>query len=452
MKKAPLMKSTSGIRGIVGLSLHPENIVHYAAAFGWFLKKGKVVVGRDSRPSGAYYSDLVVNTLAMVGCDVVDVGIVPTPTVELAVKFHKAAGGIAITASHNPLEWNALKFFSSLGEFITKAQYNRLEKIATGGPIPFVPFDQLGKIVFDDKANDRHIKSVLKLKSISVPKIRKAKFKVVVDAINGAGSEAVPELLEKMGVKVIRLNCKGDGDFFRKPEPIPENLGQLGRMVKRHKADIGMACDPDADRLALVDEKGNPIGEELTLSLAVGYYLKRKKGPVAINMSTSRVTADVAVSAGSKVYLSPVGEANVIAEMRKRKAVIGGEGNGGVILPESHYGRDALVAAVLTLAYMAEAKMTVSELVGTIPTYVNIKKKAPLPAGFERKILQVEKKVTAEFGKIKVDRRDGLRFDLDEGWIQVRKSNTEPVYRLIVEASSAKLAGKYVSLVQKTLK
>ncbi|MEZ5357681.1 MAG: phosphoglucosamine mutase [Candidatus Zixiibacteriota bacterium] len=452
MEKAPLMKSTSGIRGIVGKSLTPENIVHYAAAFGRFLKQGKVVVGRDSRPSGAYFSHLVCSTLAMVGCKVVDIGIVPTPTVELAVTHHKAAGGIAITASHNPLEWNALKFFSSLGEFITKAQYEQLEKIASGKSIQYAAFDGLGSIEYDNHAIERHIASVMKLKSISIPKIRRGRFTVVVDAINGAGSSALPTLLERMGVMVIRLNCKGDGDFFRKPEPVPENLRQLGRMVKRHKAHIGMACDPDADRLALVDETGKPIGEEQTLGLAVGYYLKKKKGPVAINLSTSRATADVAEAAGSTVYYSPVGEANVIAEMRARNAVIGGEGNGGVILPESHYGRDALVAAVLTLAHMAEAKMSVSALVGTIPTYVNIKKKAPLPAGFERKILQVKKKITAEYGKIKVDRRDGLRFDLEEGWIQVRKSNTEPIYRLIVEARTNKLADSYVSLVRKTLK
>lgn len=446
------MKSTSGIRGIVGKSLTPENIVQYAAAFGRFLKQGKVVVGRDSRPSGLHYSQIVISTLAMVGCDVVDIGIVPTPTVELAVTYHEAAGGIAITASHNPLEWNALKFFSSLGEFITRSQYDKLEKIASAKTIRFAPFDEIGKIIYDTSANERHISAVLKLKSISVPKIRRAKFTVVVDAINGAGSSALPTLLEKMGVTVIRLNCKGDGDFFRKPEPVPENLRQLARTVKRHKANLGMACDPDADRLALVDEKGKPIGEELTLGLAVGYYLMKKQGPVAINMSTSRATADIAREAGSEVFLSPVGEANVIAEMRKREAVIGGEGNGGVILPEFHYGRDALVAAALTLAHMAETKKSISELAGTIPRYVNIKKKAPLPVGFNRKILQIEKKITAEFGKNKVDRRDGLRFDLDEGWIQVRKSNTEPVYRLIVEARTSKLAQKYVSVVQKTLK
>ncbi|MEE9443530.1 MAG: phosphoglucosamine mutase [candidate division Zixibacteria bacterium] len=453
MKKAPLMKSTSGIRGIVGQSLTPFTIVKYVAAFGHFLKKGKVVVGRDSRPSGEHFSHLVCSTLAMAGCDVVDLGIVPTPTVELEVVHHKAAGGIAITASHNPAEWNALKFFNSLGEFITKAQYNRLETILSSEKeIPLAAHDNIGTIVFDDGAIRRHISKVLKIKSVNPAKIKKARLKVVVDAINGAGSKALPALLEKLGVKVIRLNCKGDGDFFRKPEPVPESLSQLGKTVKKYKANMGLACDPDADRLALVDENGRPIGEELTLALAVAHYLRKKRGPVAINLSTSLATADVARMMGSKVYLSPVGEANVIAEMRRRKAVIGGEGNGGVILPECHYGRDALVAAALTCSYLAESGKKLSELAGTIPNYQNIKKKAPLPGLFERKILRVEKEIRSSFGKLKVDRRDGLRFDLEGGWVHIRKSNTEPIYRLIAEARTPTLAQKLVKTVGRILK
>ncbi|MFH1701293.1 MAG: phosphoglucosamine mutase [Candidatus Zixiibacteriota bacterium] len=453
MKKAPLMKSTSGIRGIVGQSLTPFTVVKYVAAFGYFLKKGKVVVGRDSRPSGQYFSQLVCSTLAMTGCNVVDLGIVPTPTVELEVVHHKAAGGIAITASHNPAEWNALKFFNNLGEFITKAQYNRLEKILRSGKeIPLAAHDNIGKIVFDSEAIKRHISKVLKIKSINQPKIKKARLKVVVDAINGAGSEALPRLLEKLGVQVIRLNCKGDGDFFRKPEPVPESLSQLGKWVKKYKADVGLACDPDADRLALVDENGKPIGEELTLSLAVAYYLRKKKGSVAINLSTSLATVDIARMMGNKVYMSPVGEANVIAEMRRRKAVIGGEGNGGVILPECHYGRDALVAAAIICSYLAESGKRLSVLAGTIPAYQNIKKKAPLPPLFERKILRVEKELRLSFGKLKIDRRDGLRFDLEGGWVQIRKSNTEPIYRLIAEARTPALARKLVASVRKILK
>jgi phosphomannomutase len=450
--KAPLMKSTSGIRGIVGLTLDPPTVVGYAAAFGQWAKGGRIVVGRDSRPSGAYISQLVTSTLALTGCDVIDLGIVPTPTVELEVIGQKAAAGIAITASHNPAEWNALKFFNARGEFITRSQYGQLEKIVSRAKPAFATFDKLGSVASDHGAIDRHIAAVLKIGAVRPQKVKAGRFKVVVDAINGAGSKALPEFLEKMGVKVIRLNCKNDGDFFRKPEPIPENLAQLGRAVKKHKADLGLACDPDADRLALVDEKGRPIGEELTLTLAVAYYLLQNKGPVAINMSTSRVTADVARMVGSRVFLSPVGEANVIAEMRKRKAVIGGEGNGGVILPECHYGRDALVGAGLVMSYLAQAGKSLSQLAGTLPAYSNIKKKAPLPNGFDRKLAGLEAQIEGVFGRTRVDRRDGLRFDFAEGWIQVRKSNTEPIYRLIVEARTEATARKMVSSVMKILK
>lgn len=446
------MKSISGIRGIVGATLDPPTLVRYAAAFGRFAKKGKIVIGRDSRPSGAHISDLVTSVLALTGCDVINVGIVPTPTVELEIVHHKAAAGIAVTASHNSAEWNALKFFNSLGEFITRQQYNRLEKNVSQLKPAYVAYDKLGAVTFDEGAIERHIKKVLKLKAVSPGSVKKRKYRVVVDAVNGAGSEALPSLLERMGVEVIRLNCKNNGDFVHNPEPVAKNLVQLGRAVRRYKADLGMACDPDADRLALVDETGRPVGEELTLTLAVAYYLLQRKGPVAINLSTSRATADVARMVGSRVYLSPVGEANVIAEMRKRKAVIGGEGNGGVILPDCHYGRDALVGAALIMSYLAKADKTLSQLTGTLPAYCNIKKKAPLPGGFDRKILQLECQIKAVFGRTRIDRRDGLRFDLAEGWIQVRKSNTEPIYRLIVEANSEKLAHKMVSSVEKMLR
>ncbi|MFW9770369.1 MAG: phosphoglucosamine mutase, partial [Candidatus Thorarchaeota archaeon] len=291
MKEAPLMKSTSGIRGIVGHSLEPSVITDYAAAFGKLCRKGIVIVGRDSRPSGEMYSRLVTSILAMTGCRVIDVGIVPTPTIALTVMTHEAAGGIAITASHNSAEWNALKFFSDKGEFITTRQYNRLEDTVAARSWNFMPFNRLGTIERDDAAIQRHIRNVIRVKAISTARIKDAGFKVVVDAINGSGSEALPEFLEKLGVRVVRINCKNDGDFIRKPEPVPENLKELGMAVKRHRADLGMACDPDADRLALVDENGRPIGEELTLALAVAYYLRKKKGPVVVNLSTSRVTA-----------------------------------------------------------------------------------------------------------------------------------------------------------------
>jgi len=445
------MKSTSGIRGIVGQSLKPSIVADYAAAFGGLCRQGTVVVGRDSRPSGDFFSGIVTSVLAMTGCRVIDVGIVPTPTIELAVMSHRAAGGIAITASHNPAEWNALKFFNDKGEFITGQQYRRLERMVAAQAATFMPFNKLGGIESDDSAIDRHIRNVTGIKAISSAKIGKSDFKVVVDAINGAGSIALPAFLEKLGVRVVRINCKNDGDFFRKPEPLPKNLSDLGKAVKRHRADLGMACDPDADRLALVDENGKPIGEELTLALAVAHYLRRKKGPVVINLSTSRVTADAARSHGARVFLSPVGEANVIAEMRKRRAVIGGEGNGGVILPECHYGRDALVAAGLVMAFLAETGKCLAELAGALPAYTIIKKKASLPDRFERKIDRVEKLIRTRFGYVKIDRRDGLRFDFEDGWVQIRKSNTEPIYRLISEAQTSERARQLVKSVSEAL-
>lgn len=445
------MKSTSGIRGIVGRSIDPLVVTRYAAAFARFLKKGKVVVGRDSRPSGEFILNQVVSTLAMAGCEVINCGIIPTPTVAMEVMHHRAAGGVCITASHNPAQWNALKFFNRQGEFLTNRQFLRMERLVEGDLI-FPLYSGMGSITIEEGAIERHIKSVLKIGTVSLKKIRRSRFTVVVDAINGAGSTALPVLLERMGVKVIRINCKGDGDFVHQPEPVAGNLEQLARAVRRHKADLGMACDPDADRLALVDELGRPIGEELTLTLAVAYYLLKIKGPVVVNLSTSRVTIDVARMNGCRAWRSPVGEANVIAEMRRRKAVIGGEGNGGIILPECHYGRDALVAAALILSYLAESKRTLSDLSGTLPAYINIKKKAPLPNRFARKIKAVEKEIEAVFRNSRVDRRDGLRIDLDEGWVQIRKSNTEPIYRLIIEAQSKKLASKLAATVGRALK
>lgn len=449
--KAPLMRSISGIRGIVGRSLDPPTVMQYAAAFGQLIKRRKVVVGRDSRPSGAHFAGVVSSVLALSGCEVIDLGIVPTPTIELAVTHHKAAGGVAITASHNPAEWNALKFFNAAGEFITRPQFSRLEELVSQREFAFRPHGAIGSVTADDQAIERHIRSVLNIKTVNRTRVRRRGFTVVVDAINGAGSDALPELLERMGVTVIRLNCRNDGDFIHTPEPVPGNLGQLSRLVRRHKADAGMACDPDADRLALVDETGRPIGEELTLALAVAYYLLTNKGPVVINLSTSRVTADVARMIGSRVYYSRVGEANVVAEMRKRGAVIGGEGNGGVILPESHYGRDALVGAALVVSSLARANRPLSALAGTLPAYYNIKKKAPLPGQFDRKLATIERQIKSVFGRTTIDRRDGLRFDFAEGWIQIRKSNTEPVYRLIVEAQSSRLARKMIASVENIL-
>lgn len=439
MKKEQLKKSTSGVRGVVGNGLDPLLTMRYAAAFGTMVKKGPVVVGRDSRPSGKMIKQSIIAGLTAVGIDVIDVDVVPTPTVEIAVKVVKASGGICVTASHNPAQWNALKFFNARGEFITPAQYKRLEKLFEAGKFAFKPHDKLGSVATDDSMIERHIKKTLKQKAINRRAIKKAGLKVVVDAVNGAGSVALPELVERLGVTVIRLNCDGSGNFPHEPEPIPKNLGQISWAVKRHKADLGLVCDPDADRLALVDAAGEPVGEELTLAIAVQEVLQTDKGPTVINLSTSNVTADAARNNGSKVYLSKVGEANVVELMRKKKAVIGGEGNGGVIYPRFHAGRDSLIAAALVLSALARNRSSLRELVDTLGRYYTVKAKAAMPDDFEPRLKKLEQDAETIMGPVSIDRQDGLRFDFDGGWLQVRSSNTEPIYRLIVESSSQRL-------------
>lgn len=437
MDKMALVKSVSGIRGIIGRGIDPVLTASYGAAFGTFLRKGRVVVGRDSRPSGEMITAATISGLVATGIDVVDIGMVPTPTVEIAVKELKAAGGICVTASHNPGQWNALKFFNDRGEFITLGQYGKLDKIFNQGRFAFKPFDQLGSVRHQAGWVEKHVARTLAAKSVSRRRIGRRQFKVVVDAINGAGSTALPLLLERLGVQVVRINCDGNGRFVHEPEPMPKNLTQLARAVRRHKADLGMACDPDADRLAIVDEKGRPIGEELTLAMAVKQVLKKQRGATVINLSTSRVTADVAAALGSKVFYAKVGEANVAQMMHSRKAVIGGEGNGGVMYPAFHAGRDALIAAALILSLLAEESLTVSQMVGTLPIYYNIKTKAGLLPNFDRALERFESKAARIIGRHKLDRRDGLRFDFKEGWLLIRTSNTEPVFRLVVETNNA---------------
>ncbi|MEW5795337.1 MAG: phosphoglucosamine mutase [Candidatus Zixiibacteriota bacterium] len=439
MKKPQLIKSISGIRGVVGAGLDPITMATYGAAFGTYLKKGKVVIGRDTRPSGDMVRRAVVSGLVSVGIDVVDIGIVPTPTVEIAVKGLNAAGGICVTASHNPAAWNALKFFNGRGEFLTPSEYARMNRILESGRFAWQPVEKLGRVTLTDHWIEVHIKKTLGVKTINRAAIRNAKFKVVVDAINGAGSEALPELLQRFGAKVFRINCEGDGNFVHEAEPLPRNLGQLCKAVKVHRADIGLACDPDADRLVLVDERGRPVHEELTLTIAVQQVLRKRRGPTVINLSTSNTTADVARAAGSRVYYSKVGEANVVETMRLKQGVIGGEGNGGVIYPEFHAGRDSLIAAALTLSALAETGKTLSQLVETFPRYYNIKAKAVLPYDFSERLTRFERQATKIMGRVRIDRRDGLRFDFKEGWLQLRKSNTEPIFRLIVETSSQEL-------------
>jgi len=439
MKKPVLIKSVSGVRGVVGNGLDPITAAAYGAAFGTYLKKGRVVIGSDTRPSGDMVRRAVISGLISVGIDVVDIGIVPTPTVEIAVKGLQASGGICVTASHNPAAWNALKFFNASGEFLTPSQYHRMNKVFESARFAYRPVEKLGRVTHDDGWVETHVKRTLAVKTVNSRAIRKAGFKVVVDAINGAGSHALPELLERLGVRVFRINCKADGDFVHEAEPLPRNLGQLCRAVKKHRANLGLACDPDADRLVLVDERGRPVHEELTLAVAVRHVLGKRRGPTVINLSTSRTTADTARAMKSRVYYSRVGEANVVEMMKKKKGVIGGEGNGGVIYPEFHAGRDSLIAAALVLSHLAETRMTLSQLAGTFPRYYNTKVKAALPDDFAQRLVRLERHAAGLLGKTRIDRRDGLRFDFKEGWLQLRKSNTEPIFRLIIETSDETL-------------
>ena len=441
MKQEPiLIVSTSGIRGIVGRGLDPLLALRYAAAFGTVLPRGKVVVGRDTRVSGPMLAGAAIAGLTAVGCDVVDIGVVPTPTVGIAVKNLRAAGGVCLTASHNPAEWNALKLFNAQGGFITAAQLKRLQRVLDAGRFTFRPWHAVGRVLAQDRWIDEHIRMVLAQAVVARSAVRRRRFTVVVDAINGAGSVAVPRLLERLGVNVICLNCEGNGRFVHNPEPRPENLRGLCRAVKRHRADLGLACDPDADRLALVDERGHAVSEEYTLAIAVLEVLSRFRGATVINLSTSRLTADIARSLASKVHYAPVGEANVVAMMRRTGAVIGGEGNGGVIYPACHAGRDALMAAALVLSALARRRQSLSSLVGTFPRYYTKKEKAPLPGDFDKRLSRFARTavdVLARRGK--ASRRDGFRFDFEEGWVQIRKSNTEPIFRVIVETRDRKL-------------
>ncbi len=448
-QKPELVASTSGIRGVVGNGLDPILITRYGCAFGTFLKKGTIVIGRDSRPSGEMVKSAVIAGLNSVGINVIDIGIVPTPTVEIAVKALKAVGGICVTASHNPGQWNALKFFNKTGEFITADEYRELDSIYKSGEFAFVEVRQLGRVLVQSGWAEKHVAKTLAVQAVRKAAIKKRKFKVVVDAINGAGSMALPLLLKKLGVRVVEINCKGDGNFVHMPEPTPKNLAQLAREVKKHKADLGMACDPDADRLALVDETGRAVSEEHTLTIAVQEVLQTTKGPTVINLSTSKTTADVAAAMGSKVYLSKVGESNVVSLMRRVKGVIGGEGNGGVIYPSFHAGRDSLIAAGLVLSALSRSKGSLSALVGTFPKYYSIKGKANLPSDFAARLAAFEPMVEKLCGPTTTDRQDGLRFDFASGWLQIRSSNTEPIFRVIVETTNQEktneIYGKVIS-------
>ncbi len=455
-----LIKSISGIRGTIGGktgdNLTPVDIVKFTAAFVRFQqqhhhkKEILLVVGRDARLSGEMAEGLVVSTATGMGARVINAGLSTTPTVEMAVILSNADGGIILTASHNPKQWNALKLLNEKGEFLNNAEGRRVLALAENLDFAFAEVDQLGTLTEDGTFIDRHIASVLGLNLVNPSLIEKAGFKVVVDAVNSTGGIAIPRLLKALGVKeVIEINCDPTGEFAHNPEPLPENLTEIASVVVTEKADLGIVVDPDVDRLAFVMENGKMFGEEYTLVAVADYVLQNQPGNTVSNLSSTRALRDITEKAGGHYYAAAVGEVNVVAKMKEKQAVIGGEGNGGVIYPELHYGRDALVGTALFLTYLAQKKMKVSALRASYPNYFISKNKMALPENtpvdtlFER-----VKKAYAQYPMVDID---GLKIEFPDGWVQLRTSNTEPIIRIYAESTSMKKAESYAKDVMKLL-
>lgn len=441
-----LIKSISGIRGtlggIAGENLTPIDIVKYTSAYGtWVLqqKKGKkVVVGRDARISGPMVHELVINTLLAQGIDVVDAGLSTTPTVEMAVIEEKASGGIVITASHNPKQWNALKLLNCKGEFMSASDGESLLGLAETGVIDFAIINKIGSRTHKDFLG-MHIQKILALDLVKPNLIAKQNFTIVVDAVNSVGGIAVPALLRALGVEeIVELNCLPTGNFAHNPEPLPENLAQVSSTVKSSKSDLGIVVDPDVDRLAFICDDGEMFGEEYTLVAVADYVLKHKPGPTVSNLSSTRALRDITENYGQLYEASAVGEVNVVEKMKEISAVVGGEGNGGIILPELHYGRDALVGIALFLSHLAEMKMRISTLRASYPNYQMSKNKAELQPGTDVDLIL--EKIHKKYKKQPINTIDGVRIEFDSDWVHLRKSNTEPIIRIYAESDSANTA------------
>jgi phosphomannomutase len=445
---APLMISVAGVRGIVGESLTPPVLTRFAAAFARGLGAGPVVVGRDARRSGPMVLRAVSAGLMAAGRDVVDIGLATTPTTQLAVETLKAAGGVILTASHNPAEWNALKFLSARGEFLDADEGARVRGRYESNDDLWVPFDRLGSQREESSALQNHLDRVLGLEFLDVAAIARRKFRVVVDGCASVGGVAVPALLAKLGVQVTELDCVPNGAFTRELEPLPEHLGALGDAVRATRADFGVALDPDADRAAFVDAQGVPLGEELTLALATQVVLASRKGAVVTNISTSSIMDAVCARAGVTLHRTLVGEAHVVAGMRRHDAIVGGEGNGGVILPAAHYGRDGLVATALLCQSLAGGAVTLRELAGALPRLSMVKTKLPRPdQPWERTVSELR----AAFPDHAADTRDGLRLARDQEWVHVRPSGTEPVVRVIAESPDVRRTGELIERARDAL-
>ncbi|MFV9482492.1 phosphoglucosamine mutase [Christiangramia sp. ASW11-125] len=439
-----LIKSISGIRGTIGGktgdNLTPLDTVKFAAAYGTWLKNNstnknlKVAVGRDARISGKMIQELTMNTLTGLGIDVIDLGLSTTPTVEVAVPLENADGGIILTASHNPKQWNALKLLNSKGEFLDGEAGAKILEIAESENFDFAEVDDLGEITVIDDYIDRHIEEVLKLKLVDADKVSSAKFKVAVDAVNSTGGIAIPALLKRMGVEVIELYCEPNGHFPHNPEPLKEHLTDICDLMKKEKADLGIVVDPDVDRLAFVDENGEMFGEEYTLVACADYVLSKTPGNTVSNLSSSRALRDITEKHDGEYNASAVGEVNVVQLMKDSNAIIGGEGNGGIIYPEAHYGRDSLVGTALFLTYLAEKKESVSSIRASYPSYYMSKNKIQLTPDLD--VDGVLKAVEKRHASEEISTVDGVKIDFTENWVHLRKSNTEPIIRIYTEAKS----------------
>lgn len=454
-----LIKSISGIRGTIGGkpgdTLSPLDVVRFTAAYGTWLtqqsKNRKVVIGRDGRISGEMVQRLVISTLNALGLDVVDLGLSTTPTVEMAVTFEKAAGGIILTASHNPKEWNALKLLNGKGEFISGDDGAKVLDIAAKDDYSFAPVDKLGSYTVNETALQQHIDAVVSYPLVDTAAIKKAKFKIVLDAINSSGAFAVPELLKALGVKDITvLNGEVNGKFAHNPEPLPEHLRELCKEVNTQKAHLGIAVDPDVDRLCFVCEDGSLFGEEYTLVAVADYILQHRKGNTVSNMSSTRALKDITVKHGGTYTPSAVGEVNVVNKMKAVNAVIGGEGNGGIIVPDLHYGRDALIGIALFLTHLAKEKKSAKQLRNTYPNYFMSKNKIELNPGFDMKKIfdHIKKKYKAN----PINTEDGLKIEFENDWVHLRTSNTEPIIRIYAESNFETTAANVANKLMKDIR
>jgi len=456
-----LIKSISGIRGTIGGApgegLSPSDLVKFTAAYATFIKeknpgkKCKIVLGRDARISGRMVGHVVKGTLLGMGVDVIDIKMATTPTVKIAVPGEPAQGGIILTASHNPKQWNALKLLNEKGEFLSAAEGNKILEIAASDAFTFSGVDDLGKLTKKPNYEDIHIKKILELELVKPDMIKQAGFKIAIDCVNSVGGTVIPKLLKALGVKdIIELYCTPDGQFPHNPEPLPEHLTEISKLVKESKADAGFVVDPDVDRLAIINEDGSMFGEEYTLVAVSEYILNNKKGNTVSNLSSSRALRVVTEKAGGKYEAAAVGEVNVVEKMKETNAVIGGEGNGGVIYPELHYGRDALVGIALFLTYLAERKIKCSELRKSLPDYYISKNKIELNAGIDvDKILAgIQKKYQNE----KITTIDGVKIDFDNEWVHLRKSNTEPIIRIYSESFDKVTADKLANQIMEDIR